>query len=93
MFHRGVDVRVATVLEDAEVRSPLTSMPDGWINSGSYASNPARPDSISALMSSSESSTLATCPVPVRCLGEHSAGSSDGERDEAVSVRAGVVQW
>ena len=35
-------------------------MLDGWMSSGSYGSSLTRPDSISALMSRSERSTLAT---------------------------------
>src|SRR6266478_6571180 len=38
-------------------------MLDGWISSGAYGSSLTRPDSISALMSRSERSTLATYRV------------------------------
>ena len=44
-------------------RSMRTSMLEGWISSGAYGSSFTRPDSISFLMSRSESSTLATYRV------------------------------
>src|SRR6202043_195671 len=65
-------------------RSSRTSMLDGWISSGSYGSSLTRPDSISALMSRSERSTLATYRV------RYDIEANTAQAGPA--VRAGVVQ-
>ena len=66
-------------------RSIRTSMLDGWISSGAYGSSFTRPDSISFLMSRSESSTLATYRV------RYYVGANTARLGRASS--AGVVQW
>ena len=90
LFHGGVDVRVAVVLEDPEV--PV--QPD--VNAGRLdqfgivrieLDPPGLDLGLDVTIGEEHPGNLSG---PVRCLGEHSTGRFHGE---AVQVRAGVVQW
>ena len=90
LFHRGVDVRVAVVLEDPEV--PVHPDVDaGRLDQSGIVRiefDPARFDlGLDVTIGEEHPGNLSG---PVRCLGEHSTGRFHGE---AVQVRAGVVQW
>src|SRR5580692_1775577 len=93
LFHRGVYVWIAVVLEDSEV--PV--QPD--VDAGRLDQlrlvrvelDPAGLDlGLDITIGEEHPGNL---PGPVRCLGEHITDSSGGSHDEAVPVPAGVVQW
>jgi hypothetical protein len=93
LFHRGVDVRVAVVLEDAEV--PVQPDVDaGRLDQLGLVRVELDPPGLDlgpdVTIGEEHAGNL---PVPVRCLGERSPGLSSCEHHEDVFVRAGVVQW
>src|SRR5260370_40436356 len=64
-------------------------MLDGWISSGAYGSSLTRPDSISALMSRSERSTLATYRVRYDVWANTAQPGRWRPRQGGVGVRGG----
>ena len=93
LFHRRVDVRVAMVLEDAEV-AVQPDVDAGRLDQFGFVRVELDPPGLDlGLDVTIGEERPGNLPVPVRCLGEHSTGSFGSERNETVSVRAGVVQW